>query len=467
MNNLLVTFLDVLSTVGAVLLAIVILLIMITIHELGHYLVGKALKFKITEFSIGMGPAIFKRKNKETGEQFSIRAIPLGGFCSFYGEDEEIKNKKEMTEEEKKDVEGAFNNKEPWKRILVLVAGATMNFLLGIIFLMLSIGFYGQQLIRVYEVNPVEENISAIQPDDILLSINGKNIYMTTDVVTYLENKKAGDEVKVVVLRDGERVNLTTTLTSDPNGESLIDLVNAYSALGMGTVIEVSDASRNYFEAGDSIISINDNQERELCTRLFTASDVVKYLRSLNEGDEFSIYVVRDGTYENLKFVLDFDSSFFDDDSELLQRIGILGVETYLSGESIPVKFGFFETIGRGFAYSFSVAGTVFKILGQLLTGKIGLRAMGGTITTISATTTMIKTGGFQYFFELGGYIGINLAVVNLLPIPALDGSRVVFCIIEWIRKKPVNRKIEGIIHTVGLVLLLIFSVLVDVLHLF
>ena len=92
---------------------------------------------------------------------------------------------------------------------------------------------------------------------------------------------------------------------------------------------------------------------------------------------------------------------------------------------------------------------------------------MGGTITTISVTAEVIKTGGFNYFLEIAGFIGINLAVFNLLPIPALDGSRVVFCLIEWIRKKPVNRKVEGIIHAVGLVFLLGFSILVDVLQLF
>jgi regulator of sigma E protease len=91
---------------------------------------------------------------------------------------------------------------------------------------------------------------------------------------------------------------------------------------------------------------------------------------------------------------------------------------------------------------------------------------MGGTITTIGVTAEAIKVGGFNYFLEMLGFIGINLAVFNLLPIPALDGSRVVFATIEWIRKKPVNRKVEGVIHAIGLILLLGFSILVDVLQL-
>ena len=126
------------------------------------------------------------------------------------------------------------------------------------------------------------------------------------------------------------------------------------------------------------------------------------------------------------------------------------------------VRFGFFQTIGRGFEYSFKLAGTIFTVLGQLLTGKLGIGAMGGTITTIVVTADAIMVGGFKYLLYISSFIGVNLAVFNLLPFPALDGSRVVFCAIEGILKKPVNRRVEGVIHTVGLVLLLAFAVFVD-----
>ena len=154
-------------------------------------------------------------------------------------------------------------------------------------------------------------------------------------------------------------------------------------------------------------------------------------------------------------------------DSEILNYLGIGETKTLLKYSTENVKFSFFETIERGFQYSISIGGTIFRTLGELLTGKLSIRAMGGTITTVKVTADAIKQGGFNYFLEMAGFIGVNLAVFNLLPIPALDGSRVVFCIIEWIRKKPVNRKVEGIIHAVGLVLLLGFSVLVDLLQIF
>ncbi len=127
-------------------------------------------------------------------------------------------------------------------------------------------------------------------------------------------------------------------------------------------------------------------------------------------------------------------------------------------------RFGFFETIGRAFAYSGKIAGSIFRVLGELLTGKIGISSLGGPVTTIT-TTSKIVSMGFRYFLEIAGFIGVNLAVFNLLPIPALDGSKVVFTLIEWVRGKPISRKVEAIIHGVGFILLLGFAVLVDILQ--
>ena len=119
---------------------------------------------------------------------------------------------------------------------------------------------------------------------------------------------------------------------------------------------------------------------------------------------------------------------------------------------------------GNSFMYSFKIAGTIFKVLGELLTGHIGLSSMGGPVTTIKLTSQLAVQSA-QSFFEIAAYIGVNLAVFNLLPIPALDGSKVIFCLIEWIFRKPVPRKIEAVIHSVGFVLILAFAVIVDILQ--
>lgn len=351
--------------IGAVLLAVLILLVMITVHEFGHYLAGKALKFKINEFAIGFGPKLYRRVSKKSGEAFSIRLLPLGGFCAFDGEDAEADNP------------DSFNNKAPWKRIIVLIAGPLMNYLLALLLITVSLLSFGQMLFKVVAVAPADEGYAqySFYENDLITDIDGKGIYLTTDLMTALNGKKAGDIVKMKVLRGGEKQDIEIKLRADCNFGNSGETDKLWDALG----ILRNENGRYYF-----------------------------------------------------------------------------GVESH--------RFGFFETVGRSFVYSFKIAGTIFKILGELFTGQLGLSAMGGPVTTIKLTS-QIASQSVQDFFEIAAYIGVNLAVFNLLPIPALDGSKVIFCLIEWIFRKPVPRKIEAVIHAVGFFLILGFAVLVDVLQ--
>lgn len=357
------------TTVWSVLLAILILLVMITVHEFGHYLAGKALKFKINEFAIGFGPKIFKHR-KKNGELFSVRVLPLGGFCAFEGED---------GEDEEKNPD-SFNGKAPWKRIIVLVAGATMNYLLALFIIMITFFAFGQQAYRINSVEPSETYSAEVSlaDGDVLLGVEGKSIYLITDALYTLNGRSQGENVSLTVLRDGEEREITVTLRGDCDFKNSSDTSRLWRALGAGT------------------------------------------------------YETDEGRYWDLS--------------------------------AYTVKSGFFPTIGRSFVYSFKIAGTIFNVLGELLTGKLSLSAVGGPVTTIKLTSEMAAQG-VQSFLEIAAYIGVNLAVFNLLPIPALDGSKVVFCLIEWIFRRPVPRKVEAVIHTVGFVLIIGFAVLVDILQ--
>ena len=400
---------------GSVFLAILILLVMITVHEFGHYLAGKLLHFRIDEFSIGFGPALFKRRSKKTGEVFALRLIPLGGYCAFAGEEGE--EPPEPFADEAPAADGApmseaaapspanggtvsaskeaekarlFVNRKPWQRIIVLLAGACMNYLLAVLLILVCFFAYGQTMIAVYETEP-SDSIPAeycLQDRDVFLQAEGRSLYLTADLARALNGKKQGDLVELRVSRvvgtdeagnDLRReVVVKVQLRSDVNVQNSADLNGVWKALG---VKYVQDAS--------------------------------------GEG-----YMLANAAY----------------------------------------KFGFFQTLGRAFVYSFKIAGSIFQVLGELLTGKLGLSALGGPVTTI-AMTSQIAGGSLRGFLEISGFIGVNLAVFNLLPIPALDGSKIVFTLIEWIRKKPVSRKVEAVIHAVGFVLLLGFAILVDILQ--
>lgn len=373
---LLATFSEVMKTVGSVLLAILILLAMITVHEFGHYTAGKALGFKINEFAIGFGPKLFKRTSKRSGEVFSVRLLPLGGFCAFEGEDSE--DESEDSEDESED---SFNHKAPWKRMIVLFAGPLFNYVLALLLIMISTFSFGVSAFKIGSVAPAEGVYAeySLMEGDVLLKAEGKSIYLTTDIMSAVKGKSAGDIVTFVVGRGGKEEEVEVALRRDCDFKSSTEVSKLWHALGVGT------------------------------------------------------YLADDGV------------AYFD-----------LGAEN--------VRQGFFSSIGRSFAYSFRIAGTIFKVLGELLTGHIGLKAMGGPVTTIKLTSE-IASQSINSFLEIASYIGVNLAVFNLLPIPALDGSKIIFCLIEWIFKKPVPRKIEAVIHAVGFVAILGFAVLVDILQ--
>lgn len=453
------------KTAGYVLLAILILMIMITVHELGHYLVGKAFKFKINEFAIGMGPAIFKRTMK-SGEIFSIRLFPFGGFCAFDGEDQDG------------DDPNAFNNKKPWQRILVLVAGATMNYLLALLIIIISMSAYGQSTLgmqygrhdeAIYGTS-IEEQIPAdksINDGEYIVSLtrDGKksNIYMTVDLISSLNHAKKGDVVTAELISGGKTVKRDIILRSDVECKNLTEVTKAYDALGMGYAMQLEANGSSPFIKGDFLIKIGaPDVEYKNATFVYTPDDVAYVLKDKAVGDTVWFWTTRD-----TKYVYTFGSSWSACEKTGEGVMNYLGIKETARNYYVTatyVRHGFFKTIGHSFGYSFKIGGTVFRTLGQLLTGKLGLNAVGGTITTIKTTSEVISYG-FRYALEIMAFIGVNLAVFNLLPIPALDGARVVFCVIEWIRKKPVSRKVEGIIHAVGLIVILGFAILVDILQ--
>lgn len=415
----LLAFVDVMKSIGGVVLAIVILLAMVTIHEFGHYVAGKLLGFKINEFAVGFGPAIFKKRSKKTGEQFSLRIIPLGGYCAFDGEDELVEEKKkeeepfeEMTalkeeneggmvetKEEYPEPKGArFNDQAPWKRIIVLIAGATMNYLLALLLILTMFTFIGRPVYQIVKGEPPENATQGavqtynegLKTGDTVLEIDGRRVYLITDWQSALDGKKKGEVVELLVLREGKKQTVSISLYEDANVVNMQDNTAIFFALGIAHREEVTD-----------------------------------------ENGETSLKTTRGGALS-----------------------------------PTTVKGGFFETIGTSFAYSWKIGGTVLRSLGELLTGKLGMDAMGGPVTTIKVTSEAASSS-LMSFLNIAALIGVNLAVFNLLPVPALDGCKVVFCLIEWIRRKPVNRKVEAWIHFAGIVFLFGFAILVDLLQLF
>ena len=386
-----------LQTVGYLALAILLLMLMITIHEFGHYITAKILKFKIYEFSIGMGKPIYK-KTKKNGEIFAIRMIPVGGYCSFGEDDADIPDTDP----------NSFNNKAPWKRLIVMFSGAFFNFISAIIFavILLSLMGYG----RVTNVGTTflnkDHETDANQPETITLAriLNlGENAYAYGERFEF----KYDDDVKMFI----ETIN----------GKSM---------------------------------------------NLFTGSSTI--LENTHVDDDVELLVTwRD---ENGKIVKE---------TVTLKSIN-LRQWSALSNAAVSLPLGdkIYHNVGgamlKAVPFSFEIAGMIFKILWQLVTGQLGMNAIGGTVATVSVMGSSIGQAMalpidyvFGQIFFLLTLISINLAIFNWLPIPSLDGARMVFVIIEWIRGKPINRELEAKIHTIGIICLLGFVVFADIFWVF
>lgn len=389
----------VLQTIGGIILALLALMFMVVVHEAGHYTVGKLFKFKINEFSIGFGKAIFKRKMK-SGEDFSIRLIPFGGYCAFEGEDEDNSDPR------------AFNNQKPWKRLLVLASGAIFNLISAILIISLTFTFYGD-ILPCASVNSayVQEN-SAFKEGDIILSIDDTNFSFFSSDFSH-------------TFADGEHVAVVRRLGE--NGKRYEE--------------KVTFTGEDY--------SFIEKSSLELYAYYLNKEGIVaKGFEDYEFGEEFS--KVSDAELKQN----------YDAVSELIQKGNCVQYRFY------RVRFGFFSAVGRGFVSAFRMVGLIFTTFIGLFTGGTPVSDLGGPITIISmlGESAVINPASLMYFVCL---ISANLAVFNLLPIPSLDGSRMLFVAIEWVRGKPISRNVEGIVHFVGLIFIFGFAIMVDVLRLF
>ena len=346
--------------------AILIFALLVLVHELGHFLAAKACGVQVNEFAIFMGPAIFKKKIGKT--LYSLRCIPFGGYCAMEGEDSESENPH------------AFTSAARWKRVIILISGAAMNFIAGLIIIAITLGAadtYVKPVISTVEPWSTVSEGNGLQPGDTIVEFNGKQIVIFEDFSLETALLPNG-EYPVVVERNGQRVELP---------------------------------------------SVNMTRQK------------VQY----SDGTEGMLY--------GLNFTL-----------------------AESTWESVP---------GRIWPTAVNYVDSVIMSIQMLFTGQAGLGDMSGPVGIVnimneSAQAAEDAAGAFLNVLSIGGLIAINLAVMNLLPIPALDGGRVVCllitAVVEKITGKKLNPKYEGWLHTgflVALLLLMLFITFKDVFTLF
>lgn len=336
----------------SIIFAIILFSLLIFVHELGHFAAAKLSGVQVNEFSMFMGPAIAKWRRGET--LYSIRCIPIGGYCAMEGEDEDTDNPH------------SFQKAAWWKRLIILLAGSAMNLLAGVL-IMIAIYLPTQQIvepvIESFESFSTVSGDTALQVGDRLLALDGEKIYVQSDF-SMLLSLNPGETHDVLVQRNGKKVEL------------------------------------NHLP-------------------------MEKHLTKDSEGNEVMLY--------GINFALDDDLTFA-------------------------------EKVQYAWNNCLNTVRSVRLSLQMLFSGKAGLGDMTGPvgIVKIMSDTAQQSESTFHAFMNMlyfGAFIAINLGVMNLLPIPALDGGRVVGLLlttgIEAVTKKKLNPKYEGYVHAVGMILLM------------
>lgn len=385
-------------------ISVILFVLVVIIHEFGHFSFAKLFGVRVNEFAVGMGPTLWKKQKGET--QYSLRLIPIGGYCAMEGEDEESGD------------ERAFYKKKVWQKMIIIVAGAVFNIILGLIFMLIIQGqepYYASRTVANFLP-------SLVSSSDYVENTGDMRFYYSED----------GKECYEIVAGEGDAEK--GTISADD-----VDMEKGY-------FYREATSGKTGLQVGDQILSVNGY-------RAFCFYDAY-FAMSMDDDGVMDFVVMRDGEKTTLK-----DVTF-----DRVAGTGMMaGTETTVLDFQVYAVPRTFKTLlqSTGLQSQYFVR-SVYMSLYYLITGRAGFSQMSGPVGIASMIGEVAEAGFAEGFMEginnilyIMALITFNLGIVNMLPLPALDGGRFVFLIIEAIRRKPVDQKIESIVHAIGLVLLL------------
>lgn len=387
-------------------------------HEWGHFIAARKNGVLVHEFAIGMGPKLWSIKKGET--LYSIRALPIGGFCSMEDGIEDPQNHRGM------------NSKKPWQKFVVVVAGAMMNFLLSWILLCIIVAYTGYQGNTIEKVSPdMPAAAAGLKAGDRITAIDGTKVKNLSQI-----NKVVNNRDKTFSFHIERSDGTSDNIAIRPQRIYLISKIN-----------KLNDESSEKFseiELGSQILSVDG----------VNASEIPDFYARTKEQDK--IYTLQVVTSNGIKNV----------------RVKSNEIETYTIfrfGFSTKMeKANILQIVTLGFKDMLSQIGMVWQGLGMFLTGEAKLSDMAGFVGVVDISSKAWDAGMKQSMIQaimniiaIAAFLSANLGVINLLPIPALDGSKIVFILLEMLRGKPVDPEKESAIHFIGFVLLIMLTVVV------
>lgn len=439
---------SVLTTIALILIGVLLFELIIFIHEFGHFITAKKSGIKVNEFSLGMGPKIFSFGKGET--KYSLRIFPIGGFCAMEGEDEESPEPR------------AFNNAKVWKRMIVVIAGAVMNIILGFVLMFVVVvqqDAYSSTEVQSFPATSFS-SCTGLQSGDVIKEINGYGISTSMDFnypISTAELKTVDGSTLEIYKEDcgNNLYNMAVSLVQDKNNKLSDEQVSKVNEILSKSTNEIVKA-----KSKEDVYSIYENYYKEINDACGIKDYKVEKIVEKETRKRYTadILVERNGEEKLLKNVQFFTYTTKDNSDPQVS------IDFYVK----PIEKTFGSVISQTFKQTISTCKMIYASLGGLLTGKFGLKDMSGPIGIASAVTTVASeslSSGFMSAVNSIIYvmmiITVNLGLFNMLPFPALDGGRFVFLIIEAIRGKSVPRKVEAIVNGIGMGLLILLMILI------
>ena len=427
----------------SIIIALFIFSLIVLFHEFGHFLLAKKNGITVVEFSLGMGPRLLSFD--KGGTKYSWKLLPFGGSCMMLGEDEGTMEP------------GAFAAASVWARISVIAAGPVFNFILAFVlsmFIIGSIGYDKPVILQVSDGYPAAE--AGLKEGDVITEYQGYHIDLGKDlyVYSYLNELKEGETIHLKVKRDGKEQEIS--YKPDVNVRYLLGFNRSdVNSMTVESLIKGMPLEEAGLEAGDVITKINGVEVPD-------GNAYEKYIEEHPLSDEpVTITYERNG--------LEYEAEITP--REYRTPVSGFGYNTYsekTSGFNV-LKYGAVEV-------KYMIRTTILS-LKELVTGHLGMKDLSGPVGVVDAigdTYEQSKSEGtlmiWMNMLNMAVLLSANLGVMNLLPLPALDGGRLVFLVVEAVWRKPVNRQVEGMIHFAGLMLLMALMVVVmynDILKIF
>jgi len=427
------------------------LMILVFIHELGHFLAAKLFGMRVERFSVGFPPRVWGFKKGDT--DYCIGATPLGGYVKISGMvDESMDN--EFLEQEPQPWE--YRSKPVWQRMVVITAGVIFNMILAFVIFSGMIMTNGKLVVPVENIDGLyvpEESILheiGFRKNDKIIGVNGEEVPYFNDLVS--ASALTSENLNYQILRNGEEITI-------PVASSFLDSIqtrgfidgNSIAPSIFSQIERGSPAAEAGLEVGDKVTALNGEE----VTTWLAFFDIVG---ENEDGVPIDLTIDRGGEALSFSIIPNEDN-----------KIGVRGPETYQYGTRI--EYGFLESIAAGWNETGDQTTGILQGFARMIKGDISVRQnLGGPIAIAEMTKQATDSNGWIGFWTITALLSITLAIMNILPIPALDGGHLVFLIYEGITRKEPTEKVRIIAQNIGffvLVTLMIFVVFNDVIKLF